>query len=545
MYGKKPTMNLRGWYTLAVIVCVFLLIPIVSANTTVNIYSSGAGDGFWARDGVSDNLSTIRTSAANYISTTGTNGDGRTGLFSHASTSGNYIELDRAFYQFDTSSIPDAAIILNATIHLYGQSSVNQFAETPTIALYALTPATPGTTVLADFTQGGTTALTTAIASTSITTSGYNNFIVTNLSYINKTGWTPFAVKNNWDASNTPPSWSASKYTGTYFQTSEHSGTAQDPYIEITYAMSDGTLNADFTATPLTGSPPLLVNFLDISNYGANIGTTCNWSFGDFTSASPYSSVCGNVQHIYNYAGTYNINYTIVNSNGTVSLLRSNYITALSSQQAGYLLPTMPKPVAFKIVDAFQKEIPGATVVARYVSSSLPSTDVNWLVSAFGISESVASEMLDGSVAMSGTTATDGSVSFIMYAPIQYQITITNATMGLSKQVTIAPQDNEYVVTCVLTSQIAPVSRAVQLANSTIYVTEPNSSFFTFHMVYQDISNFTTNVKWNITCLGNSTVMYSKDFGDPDTNVKMDNFTITTLERGAEYRAMYTATREV
>jgi hypothetical protein len=215
----------------------------------------------------------------------------------------------------------------------------------------------------------------------------------------------------------------------------------------------------------------------------------------------------------------------------------------LSSQQQGYVLPTQPKSVQFKVVDAYSNPIPNANITVNFIASSLPNTEVSWLQSAFGVSAEVAAQMTDSGIAMSGVTASDGKVSFIMYPELQYGLTITNTDLGLSKYVTVNPKDDDYVIFCTLTSQVPPTTRLTQLANSSIYVTEPNTSYVIFNIIYQDTSNRTSALHWNITCLTNRTVVYSHDFGDPDTNVKTDNFTVSTLPVGTEYRAMYDATR--
>jgi len=318
-------------------------------------------------------------------------------------------------------------------------------------------------------------------------------------------------------------------------------GKGSDGFVGI-YQSGYSTTNVpDFSGTPTTGLAGTLVSFTDASTLVDNTNLTYLWDFGDGST----SSTIGNVVHVYPYTGSYTVKLTITSDGGPATEEKEAYINLVGQSPVQPILPVQPKPVKFQIVDAYGVSLVGANVTVNYINSTLPSTSTSWLISAFGVNATVAGEMVNGSLAMQGMTGSDGSLSFIMYPVLQYQLTITNATAGLSKIVTVYPQDNEYVIYCRLTSQIPPVSRQTQLVNSTIYVTEPNASFVMFNVQYQDTSNFTTSLTWNVTCVTNMTVMYSKNFGDPDTNVKIDNYTVPTEPRGTEYSARYFATRTI
>jgi len=316
-------------------------------------------------------------------------------------------------------------------------------------------------------------------------------------------------------------------------------GKGSDGVVIISQTGYSTSNTPDFVGTPLSGVAGTLVHFVDNSLIIDNTNLTYLWDFGDGTT----SGTSGNVLHVYSYTGSYTVKLTLTSDTGAISEEKEAYVNIVSEPSVQPILPVQPRPTKFTIVDGYGTALPGALVTAHYINSSLPSTSTSWLISSFGVNASVAGEMVNGSLAMQGTTGSDGSLSFIMYPVLEYQLTITNTTAGLSKTVNIYPQDTDYVIKCLLTSQIPPTSRVTQLANSTLYVTEPNSSFVMFNIIYQDTSGYTTGLIWNVTCLTNHTVMYSKNFGDPDTNVKVDNYTVTTAERGTEYRAMYDATR--
>jgi parallel beta-helix repeat protein len=85
---------------------------------------------------------------------------------------------------------------------------------------------------------------------------------------------------------------------------------------------------ADFSSNITSGNKPLTVAFTDTSTKSP---TAWNWSFGDGT-----SSIEQNPTHTYFAAGTYTVNLTVSNGNGTASKLAK--ITVLSGQS----IPVFP-----------------------------------------------------------------------------------------------------------------------------------------------------------------------------------------------------------
>lgn len=310
-------------------------------------------------------------------------------------------------------------------------------------------------------------------------------------------------------------------------------------YVGITAESAGASNIPQFNGYPRTGASGTMVQFTDTSTIRNTANMTYLWDFGDGTT----STTIGSVSHVYSYTGTYTVNLSITSDFGTVSERKGEYISITKEDTSSTWFSQ--KLVRLNIVDAYGTPLEGANVTVSYIASSLPNTDTSWLMTAFGVDPTVAAEMVNGSIGMRGNTGTDGAITFMMFPAIQYGISITNATMGLSKYVSVYPQDSDYTIRCILDGQVAPVSRQTSLANSTLYVTEPNASYVTFNIIYQDVSDKTTNIKWNVTCLTNSSVVYSKDFGDPGTALQTDNYTVPTEPRGTEYRAMYNATRDV
>lgn len=76
---------------------------------------------------------------------------------------------------------------------------------------------------------------------------------------------------------------------------------------------------ANFTAAPLAGCSPLIVNFQDLSTGGA---TAWNWNFGNGNTSTLQNPVA-----TYFTPGTYTVTLTVTNAGGSNSLVRTNYIT--------------------------------------------------------------------------------------------------------------------------------------------------------------------------------------------------------------------------
>jgi PKD repeat protein len=78
---------------------------------------------------------------------------------------------------------------------------------------------------------------------------------------------------------------------------------------------------ANFTATPVTGSAPLTVQFTDQST-----GSSLSYSW-DFNNDGTADSTAKSPTYTYSTAGTYTVKLTVTNTIGSNSLTRANYIT--------------------------------------------------------------------------------------------------------------------------------------------------------------------------------------------------------------------------
>ena len=87
---------------------------------------------------------------------------------------------------------------------------------------------------------------------------------------------------------------------------------------------------ADFTATPMSGSAPLTVQFSD-----ASTGNVAGWAW-DFNNDGIIDSTDRNASNTYSNIGTYTVNLTVTGPDGSNSMVKTGFIT----------VSTLPAPVA-------------------------------------------------------------------------------------------------------------------------------------------------------------------------------------------------------
>lgn len=317
--------------------------------------------------------------------------------------------------------------------------------------------------------------------------------------------------------------------------------------IKYTTDWNPKDIEVDFVGAPQTGTPGTLVHFTDTTFFGntSDKNITYNWSFGDQgLSTTPLANTVGFADHVYSYTGTYTVNLTINNSqfvyygNNTISKL--NYIiitnappiTTWYSQKLVTLIPVNSNGVP----------IPYANISMNFIASSLPQTDISWIQTAFGVSAGVAQEMQNGTLTMSSYGGDDGAVPFMVFPGFLYGIHIQNTTTGLNYYTTLHPSDSDYTIYCPTTYANTGNVTYNQIANTSLYITEPNMSYVTFNLIYQDLSGLTSSVRWNVTNRDNGTVMRSTNFISPGVNTLLANYTVPNI-RGQEWIFSYNATR--
>lgn len=158
------------------------------------------------------------------------------------------------------------------------------------------------------------------------------------------TGCAPLVVRFSDQSTGSPTQWKWDLGNGTisflqnpsvtYFNPGQYSiklvvyNAAGDSSVLIKnqYITIYGLPNVAFTGTPLTGCPPLPVNFTDQSTAGSGTLTQWQWDFGDgaFTAVQSPS-------HVYTGAGNYNVTLRVTNSFGCIKVLSKPQYVKISS----------------------------------------------------------------------------------------------------------------------------------------------------------------------------------------------------------------------
>jgi hypothetical protein len=212
--------------------------------------------------------------------------------------------------------------------------------------------------------------------------------------------------------------------------------------------------------------------------------------------------------------------------------------TAITSTNVWYT----PKQIGVSVVrynPAGQKVI-NANVSLAAIASTLQAN--SQLQTLYGINSAVANEMMNGTLVMNGITGGDGATAFTVLSSIQYRVTVIDPVDSKVYTTTINPAQDPYTI-WIGTNPMTVQNTSYSTTNNTaLYVTQPNSSYVTLNLRYQDTSNSTSNVIFYVVAANNMTTIYSVDLGNPGTQIVYANHTHKNT-RGNGYFYYYNATR--
>lgn len=200
-----------------------------------------------------------------------------------------------------------------------------------------------------------------------------------------------------------------------------------------------------------------------------------------------------------------------------------------------------PWQVRIRVVDFYGKPLPLINVTANYVASTLPSTDTSWLVTAFGISSTVADDMVNSAKAMEGQTDDNGGLSFTMFKSLQYRLVIANATEGVASTKTLYPSDQEYVIYVRTTGQ-GTSNNTLAMRNATLPWYSLNTTHISLNMTYIDTSLCTSDLTFRVWFRDNGTEVHNTTWTGFGASYVYDNHTVPKAPIGTEYLWGYNAT---
>jgi PKD repeat protein len=262
----------------------------------------------------------------------------------------------------------------------------------------------------------------------------------------------------------------------------------------IVALVSIGTVSAlpiaSFTATPLSGSYPLIVTFTDTST-GAS---TWNWNFGDGVTSTEQ-----NPQHTYTYSGLKTVDLYVTDGGVNSDMhTETDYISVNASTKnstsidvAGY-----PKLVQFHVQTIYGKALPNTQVSIIGVTTTTGTYD--WVMTLIGIP---LDEAPIQNTLMNGTTDSLGNIEFMMVPTTKYTVT-ANLTGYTFTTISVIPHDYEYTIVADPLGGDGWISPGTVVAGAKIInVTslKISDSSYTLRVVYNDTSLKTTGGYVNIS----------------------------------------------
>lgn len=210
--------------------------------------ASVAADAIIAAISVSLAWSAKRVEAnADYIDASGTSlGVG----FRCSATTNQFDTITRSLVMFDTSPIGVGGTVTAATLSLYGLEVYaglgscvqDDLGWSPSFDVYAATPASSASFVNADYSQIGSTSLSGAKSSGSLSMNAYNDYPLngTGVGLIAPTGVSKFGIRESvYDVGAVDPisvGWSAFSQVAYISASADTSGSASDPKLVVTYS---------------------------------------------------------------------------------------------------------------------------------------------------------------------------------------------------------------------------------------------------------------------------------------------------------------------
>lgn len=105
----------------------------------------------------------------------------------------------------------------------------------------------------------------------------------------------------------------------------------------------------------------------------------------------------------------------------------------------------------------------------------------------------------NGAVEATGTTGTDGAVTFHLFEDVEYRITFTNASQGIDESITLTPRDSAYTVYVTLLDFSLDDSATVWASIDYYWTSERiNTSHGFINFTYTDTTNSTWAIEYYI-----------------------------------------------
>jgi hypothetical protein len=194
--------------------------------------------------------------------------------------------------------------------------------------------------------------------------------------------------------------------------------------------------------------------------------------------------------------------YVAVDEDATVT------VSLIQTSESGMGTYYPPHNVRFHAQDEFGNPMSGLLITAVYQESTGP---IEWLQDLFGLPVNVDVE----NTTLSGTTGIDGSITFSMVEVVQYQMTASDATIGLSHTFLLYPKEDQYTIRFTLGDN-ADMSL---YPDYEVTAFDINETYVGLNVMYNDTLTSSTDSFTFVVAYGNKTPLYSAEVSDQSLNV--------------------------
>lgn len=270
------------------------------------------------------------------------------------------------------------------------------------------------------------------------------------------------------------------------------------PYIPISSnvtTVADNFTRKDFVFGE--GTYDLTVYVLD-SVTGGLMTTNATITINDGAGGIESQTVSNGTALFENLYGSYTLTVSstgYTTSTRTVLMDEDKYVAvtlSVASESGGSSTYYNPHQVKFVIQDNYGRGLADTTVTVTPTTSTL-DTITNWLTTLLGLPSDTGID----TTALSGTTDTNGAVTFVMVEDIRYQVDCVNVGQGVDETYYIYPKDDAYVI---IVSTTDSFSHNRTMISDGITWTFTNTTINETHELlmfnYYDPTGETTNVSF-------------------------------------------------
>jgi hypothetical protein len=310
---------------------------------------------------------------------------------------------------------------------------------------------------------------------------------------------------------------------------------------------------------PFTNQNPGMLNTLQQANISLELRDITTLSLVPASTVIQYTQSDGTVgttTAINGYANITGVFLGALTINIAAQGMYQSYTTVVSvpygfTDYIIYLTPVKtsqdvwytPHQVEVTIMDTYGMRLPGVSITANYMSSTIP---IAWLTSLYGMQTGPAGDTINKTLNMNGVTGSDGVITFTMVGSLFYCITLNSGTYGLANYNTTAyPLDSALNIYVIPAGQQIPnsVNSSYQATNgSTLYFYEPDINHVMLCTNYSDYTGATTNLQFKVWFANNGTVFNLTNVASPGAGIyNICNNTVNI--RGTQMFWSYNGTR--